>query len=53
MKPPLFEYHDPGSVDEALALLAEHGDTVVTLVGYNSNGVTKQMLTELARNITW
>ena len=26
MKPPLFEYHAPGSVDEALTLLAEQGD---------------------------
>jgi hypothetical protein len=34
-------------------MLVEHNDTVVTLVGYNSNGVTRQMLTELARNIAW
>ena len=26
MKPPAFAYHRPGTVEEALALLAEHGD---------------------------
>ena len=36
MKPPLFEYHDPGSVDEALALLAEHGDEAKVLAGGQS-----------------
>jgi len=36
VKPPLFEYHDPGSVDEALALLAEHGDEAKVLAGGQS-----------------
>ena len=36
MKPPLFEYHDPGSVDEALALLAEHGGEAKVLAGGQS-----------------
>lgn len=26
MKPPPFEYRDPGSVDDALGLLREHGE---------------------------
>ena len=36
MKPPLFEYHDPGSIDEALALLAEHGGEAKVLAGGQS-----------------
>ena len=34
-------------------LMLEHGDTVVTVVGSNSVGATEQVLTELARHITW
>ena len=33
VKPPRFDYHDPRSVDEALALLAEHGDEGKVLAG--------------------
>src|SRR3954470_10287998 len=33
MKPPLFEYHAPASVDEAVGLLAEHGDEAKVLAG--------------------
>ena len=36
MKPPLFEYHAPGSVDEAVGLLAEHGDEAKVLAGGQS-----------------
>jgi len=36
VKPPLFEYHDPGSVDEALALLAEHGGEAKVLASGQS-----------------
>ena len=36
MKPPKFEYHDPRSVDEAFALLAEHGDEGKALAGGQS-----------------
>jgi hypothetical protein len=36
MKPPPFEYHDPASVDETLALLAEHGDEAKVLAGGQS-----------------
>ena len=36
MKPPPFEYDDPASVDEALALLAEHGDEAKVLAGGQS-----------------
>ena len=36
MKPPPLEYHDPRSVDEALALLAEHGDESKVLAGGQS-----------------
>ena len=36
MKPPPFEYDDPGSLDEALALLAEHGDAAKVLAGGQS-----------------
>ena len=36
MKPPKFEYHDPRSVDEAIALLAEHGDEGKALAGGQS-----------------
>ena len=36
MKPPKFEYHDPRSVDEAFALLAEHGDDGKALAGGQS-----------------
>jgi len=34
-------------------LVVEHEDTVVTLVGSNIEGITEQMLTEVARNISW
>src|SRR3954452_2977893 len=36
MKPPLFEYHAPASVDEAVGLLAEHGDEAKVLAGGQS-----------------
>jgi carbon-monoxide dehydrogenase medium subunit/6-hydroxypseudooxynicotine dehydrogenase subunit alpha len=36
VKPPKFEYHDPRGVDEALALLAEHGDEGKVLAGGQS-----------------
>jgi CO/xanthine dehydrogenase FAD-binding subunit len=36
MKPAAFAYHDPTEVDEALALLAEHGDEAKALAGGQS-----------------
>lgn len=36
MKPPVFAYHDPGTVDEALDLLAVHGDEGKVLAGGQS-----------------
>ena len=36
MKPPVFEYHRPGSVDEALALLERHGGDAKPLAGGQS-----------------
>jgi carbon-monoxide dehydrogenase medium subunit len=36
MKPPPFEYHAAASVDEAVALLAEHGDDAKVLAGGQS-----------------
>jgi carbon-monoxide dehydrogenase medium subunit/6-hydroxypseudooxynicotine dehydrogenase subunit alpha len=36
VKPPRFEYHDPRSIDEAFALLAEHGDEGKVLAGGQS-----------------
>ena len=36
MKPPRFAYHDPRSLDEALALLAEHGEDGKALAGGQS-----------------
>jgi CO/xanthine dehydrogenase FAD-binding subunit len=36
LKPPRFAYHDPRSVDEVLALLAEHGDEGKVLAGGQS-----------------
>jgi CO/xanthine dehydrogenase FAD-binding subunit len=36
VKPPPFEYDDPATVDEALALLAEHGDQAKVLAGGQS-----------------
>ncbi|MBI4493051.1 MAG: xanthine dehydrogenase family protein subunit M [Chloroflexi bacterium] len=36
MKPPRFEYYDPASLDEALALLAQHGDEAKLLAGGQS-----------------
>jgi aerobic carbon-monoxide dehydrogenase medium subunit len=36
VKPPPFDYHLPRSVDEALALLAEHGDEAKVLAGGQS-----------------
>jgi CO/xanthine dehydrogenase FAD-binding subunit len=36
VKPPKFEYHDPRTVDEAFALLAEHGDEGKALAGGQS-----------------
>ena len=36
MKPPVFKYLDPRSLDEALAILADHGDEVSVLAGGQS-----------------
>ena len=36
MKPPPFDYHCPETLDEALALLAEHGDDAKVLAGGQS-----------------
>jgi carbon-monoxide dehydrogenase medium subunit/6-hydroxypseudooxynicotine dehydrogenase subunit alpha len=36
LKPPIFEYHDPPDVEQALALLAEHGDDAKVLAGGQS-----------------
>ena len=36
MKPALFEYFDPGTVDEVLKLLREHGDDAKILAGGQS-----------------
>lgn len=36
MKTPPFEYHAPGTLDDALALLAEHGDEATVLAGGQS-----------------
>lgn len=36
MKPPSFEYYDPRTVEEALGLLAEHGDEAKVLAGGQS-----------------
>jgi carbon-monoxide dehydrogenase medium subunit len=36
LKPPPFDYHSPESLDEALALLAEHGDEAKVLAGGQS-----------------
>jgi CO/xanthine dehydrogenase FAD-binding subunit len=36
VKPPSFAYHDPRSLDEALALMAEHGDEGKPLAGGQS-----------------
>lgn len=36
MKPPLFDYHDPGELDEALELLSEHGEDAKVLAGGQS-----------------
>ena len=36
MKPPRFEYHRAGSVDEVVALLAEHADEAKVLAGGQS-----------------
>src|SRR6266568_885171 len=36
MKPPPFEYHMVGSVDEAVSLLAEYGDEAKVLAGGQS-----------------
>jgi aerobic carbon-monoxide dehydrogenase medium subunit len=36
MKPAPFSYHDPATLDEALSLLAEHGDDAVVLAGGQS-----------------
>lgn len=38
MKPAPFDYHDPETVDEALALLAEYGDDAKLLAGGQSLG---------------
>jgi CO/xanthine dehydrogenase FAD-binding subunit len=36
VKPPQFDYHDPHAIDEALALLAEHGEDAKVLAGGQS-----------------
>ncbi|MDR0358603.1 MAG: FAD binding domain-containing protein, partial [bacterium] len=36
MKPPPFEYEDPATVDDVLALLAEHGEGAKVLAGGQS-----------------
>lgn len=36
LKMPRFEYHEPDTIDEALALLAEHGDEAKVLAGGQS-----------------
>jgi CO/xanthine dehydrogenase FAD-binding subunit len=36
MKPPRFAYHDPSTIDDALALLAQHGDAARILAGGQS-----------------
>ena len=36
MKPNRFDYHDPATVDECVALLAEHGDDAKPLAGGQS-----------------
>jgi CO/xanthine dehydrogenase FAD-binding subunit len=36
VKPPVFRYHAPGTLEEALALLAEHGDDARPLAGGQS-----------------
>jgi CO/xanthine dehydrogenase FAD-binding subunit len=36
VKPPQFEYHDPHALDEALALLSEHGEDAKLLAGGQS-----------------
>jgi carbon-monoxide dehydrogenase medium subunit/6-hydroxypseudooxynicotine dehydrogenase subunit alpha len=36
VKPPQFTYHDPGTTEEALSLLAEHGDEAKALAGGQS-----------------
>ncbi|HEY2770819.1 MAG TPA: xanthine dehydrogenase family protein subunit M [Solirubrobacteraceae bacterium] len=36
MKPPQFDYHDPQTVDDALGLLAEHGEDSKVLAGGQS-----------------
>ena len=36
MKLPLFEYHSPDTIDEVLALLAEHGDEAKVMAGGQS-----------------
>ncbi len=36
MKPPVFKYHDPISLEEALDLLAQHGDSAKILAGGQS-----------------
>lgn len=36
MKPPVFEYHDPGSVDEAVELLGRYGGEAKVLAGGQS-----------------
>lgn len=36
MKPPVFEYHAPETLEEAVALLAEHGDEAKVLAGGQS-----------------
>ncbi len=49
-------YHDMSGVQwngDISVLIVERLDTVVTIVGSNSVGATEQVLTELARDISW
>lgn len=57
MKPAAFEYHAPRSLDEALALLAEHGDAKVLAGGQslvpmmNFRLVTPSIIVDLNRTV--
>jgi hypothetical protein len=49
-------YRDPAGIQwigDVSVLVIEHEDTVVTLVGSATEGITEDMLTEVARNIAW
>ncbi len=49
-------YRDPSDTrwgNDTSILLAEHGSTVIIIIGSNAEGVTEPMLLETARNISW